>query len=84
MRFDDLISEIQKEKARQMEKHHLEHWHDLNDDAVWLACLGEEFGEVAREVYEQKTFPTVLGPEKQKRELIQLITVASAWLCDEE
>jgi hypothetical protein len=45
-----------------------------SDIQFWLACLGEEFGEVcATQTYDK-------NPQELRSELIDLISVASAWI----
>lgn len=53
-------------------------------DAWCLAVLGEEFGEVAREVNEAYLFPSgaadTLRDERLEAELVQVAAVCVAWL----
>lgn len=53
-------------------------------NAEKLACLGEEFGEVAKEVLTQEgrrlARDTVGTPEALRKELIQVAAVAVAWI----
>lgn len=63
----EVLSLIADERQRQLEK-----WGDQSghSDGKWLAILGEEYGEVCRDLFEGK------DPGK---EIIQVAAVATAW-----
>lgn len=64
----NIIWDIVEERRRQDEK-----WGVQNHgDAYWLAILGEEFGEICRDILERG--------EASAEELVQLVAVGVAWL----
>lgn len=85
MKLEDAILLVKQERSAQIFKHNLKRWHDLEDDREWFIVLAEEFGEVAKEI-ENIAFNKNLAGVKQRlqKELVQLTTVALAWLSDEE
>ena len=63
-----VIYDIQQERKRQTDK-----WGEQNHELpYWLAILGEEFGEVSKEIVERPNERT----EDLRKELIQLAAVA--------
>jgi len=70
-------NEIENSRAKAHEKHgdrSIENLPATHPD--WLAILGEEFGEVAKEL----TYDGSNGLNGLRSELIDVISVASAWL----
>ena len=66
------IEEVQLERAQQDQK-----WGEQNhSDTLWLAILGEEFGEVARAILQQDGDAS----GNVRDELIQVAAVAVAWV----
>jgi len=84
MKFQDVIEAVTEERASQIRKHNLTRWHDLEYDPDWFLVLAEEFGEVAREIENIRFERPNASTEQLRHELVQVITVASAWLSDEE
>ena len=70
--YAQIIEDIFVERLVQDFKFGAQHTHS---DEHWLTILAEEFGEVAREVYENKEDTTSL-----QSELVQVAAVAVAWL----
>lgn len=64
-----VFNEVAVERLRQLDK-----WGDQDHgDDRWLVILAEEFGEVARAIFEQDA-------PNMKEELIQVMAVCMAWL----
>lgn len=82
-----VLDEVQRERERQEAKCRQmraqgEPWRSagdpLNTDDRRLAILGEEFGEVAREVCDAHVRP--IDRNRLRAELVQLAAVAVAWV----
>jgi len=83
----EVYSAIISERRRQVEK-----WGDqFHKDTFWLAILGEEFGEIAKELADnyERTFYMNNQKDKDtyekyrsnlKKEIIQTAAVCVAWL----
>ena len=66
----DVFEEIRQERFMQIEK-----WgHQRHPDLYWLGILGEEFGEVSKEVIEAQS------DEFLRKEIVQTAAVCVAWL----
>lgn len=67
MSVTSVLTEVMHERDRQDDK-----WGEQNHaPLLWLAILGEEFGEVAKAAVESK-------PDQYRRELIEVAAVAVA------
>lgn len=75
--FDKITAMVLLERLAQVGKWGVQS--HTNQD--WHVILGEEMGEVSREVFEQDIMGNDVG-EKLKHELYQVIAVAYAWLED--
>lgn len=66
------LQQVHQERLSQLRK-----WgHQDHDPAMWSAILGEEVGEVCKEIAEGRIKP--FDKEKYRKELIQVAAVASA------
>lgn len=78
-----VAAEIVEERHRQYEKFGDENPLTTGPDSVRVPVLGEEFGEVCREVIESELRDIGLGnpggDEKLYKELVQTAAVAAAW-----
>lgn len=69
-----VLGEVADERARQDAK-----WGQQDHEVgIWLGILGEEFGEVAKEIAESQARP--LDVEHLREELVQTAAVAVAWV----
>lgn len=74
LRTVPVIDEVADERARQDAK-----WGQQDHEVgIWLGILGEEFGEVAKEIAESQARP--LDVEHLREELVQTAAVAVAWV----
>lgn len=72
LRTNEVLEDVAVERLRQLAK-----WGDQHhDDAWWCVIEAEEFGEVAREVYEKAP------ASRLREELVQVAAVAVAWIED--
>lgn len=89
------LLDVGRERIRQEEKcleHRDKGWLTCadpdNDDGTRLSILGEEFGEVARTMCDERVNEYAAGPienrgralEHRREELVQLCAVAVAWI----
>lgn len=70
--LDTVFEWIRGERRFQDQRHHTKE----NSDAVWLAVLVEEVGEVAKAMHEGASRSDLID------ELVQVAAVAIAWLED--
>lgn len=68
--IDPLLREVKKERERQLEKWGPQH----NPPEIWFAILGEEFGEVGKEIAEGRIKP--FDKDAYRTECIQTAAVA--------
>lgn len=72
--YMDAISDVMQERVRQDRK-----WGEQNHpEGIWLGILGEEYGEVAKEIAESQARP--LDMSALREELVQTAAVAVAWI----
>ncbi len=74
--LDEVLSDVRLERERQFRKFGDENFMSTGTDSQMLACLAEEFGEVAKEVCEGEMFGHDTDGNLYK-ELIQVAAVAS-------
>lgn len=73
-RASEAFHSITEERQRQEDK-----WGQQDHDTgLWLAILGEEYGEVAKEIAEASARP--LDVAHLREELVQTAAVAAAWI----
>jgi NTP pyrophosphatase (non-canonical NTP hydrolase) len=72
-KLNDILSEIANERVRQNAK-----WGEQNHSPIeWIAILGEEYGEAAKEALENHfKYPNNTGLANYRKELIQVAAVA--------
>lgn len=89
MKLDEALSKVQSLTRRERvlgaisaeRNRQIELWGEQrHDPGRWLAILGEEFGEVAKEVVEGLFARCDLSTDPLRAELVQLTAVAVAWL----
>lgn len=70
-----IVNDVLRERIRQDDKWGIQD----HEDGIWLAILGEEFGEVAKEVFEEDHLLRSRRSELRE-ELVQVAAVAIAWI----
>ena len=73
MSLESTLEDVRIERLRQLQKYPQP---EVQSDGVWLALIGEEFGEVARALLERRGE----GLGQARKELIQLAAGAVAWV----
>lgn len=81
--LDTVLEAIRNERDRQYAKFGEDNPLSIGPDAVRVPVVGEEFGEVCREVIESELRLVELGSPQGDphlfKELVQLAAVATAW-----
>jgi NTP pyrophosphatase (non-canonical NTP hydrolase) len=77
--FDSLYRDIRIEREKQKKKFGADQYKEKSDDRC-LAILVEEVGEAANELNGQHSGTEPLDYDRLRKELIQVATVAMAWI----